>query len=45
MKYWYDEETDDYGTSSNEAEAAAFIALGYQEIDRIEWDTAVQRLK
>jgi hypothetical protein len=45
IRYWYDADTDDYGSSSNQLEADAFIALGYRELDRIEFDEAMRALK
>lgn len=45
MRYWYSDDEDDYGTSTSEAEAEAFVAFGYREIDRIEFDLAMRALK
>lgn len=45
IRYWWNPETDEYDTSINDVEADNYASLGYEEIDRIEFDQAMRALK
>jgi hypothetical protein len=45
MRYWYNEDEDDYASSHNDGEAEGFVAFGYEEISREDFDAAMHKLK
>lgn len=45
MRYWYNEETDEYASSHTAVEGQRYEANGWRELDSIEFDEAMRGLK